>query len=77
MDRVRDRLDVRYTVIAVTNDMANGTYAEGVAFQSPGFAARRVPRNRDMVTPTGLDNRPACMAVFVLHERLVRGSPRL
>ncbi len=57
--------------------MTDGTYAEGVAFHSPGFAATpRTPGNAvhgDMVTPTGLDNRPTCMAMFVLHERSVRG----
>ncbi len=61
--------------------MANGTYAEGVTFQSPGFAATpRTPGNAergDMVTPTGLDKRPTFMAVFVLRARLVRGIPRL
>ncbi len=62
-------------------NVADGTYAEGVTFQSPGFAAPpRTPGNAvrgDMVTPTGLDNRPTCMALFVLHERLVRRIPRL
>ncbi len=57
--------------------MTDGTYAEGVTFHSPGFAATpRTPGNAvhgDMVTPTGLDNRPTCMAMFVLHERSVRG----
>ncbi len=47
-------------------NMANGTYAEGVPFQSPGFAATpRTPGNAgqgDVVTPTGLDNRPAFRA---------------
>ncbi len=66
---------------AVTFDIANGTYAEGVTFHSPGFAAMpRTPGNvghGDMVTPTGLDNRPAFMAVFVLHERSVRAIPNL
>ncbi len=38
----------------------------------PGNAVRG-----DMVTPTGLDNHPTCMAVFTLHERLVRRIPRL
>ncbi len=38
----------------------------------PGNAERG-----DMVTPTGLDNRPTFMAVFVLRARLVRGIPRL
>ncbi len=81
MDRMHDRLDARWTVVTVTNDRAHGTYAEGVAFHSPGFAATpRTPGNvvrGDMVTPTGLDNRPTFMAVFVLHARLVRGIPRL
>ncbi len=54
-----------YEIPIGVRDITNGTYAEGVAFQSPGFAA--MPRTRvmgqgDMVTPTGLDNRPAFMA---------------
>ncbi len=61
--------------------MTDGTYAEGVTFHSPGFAAvPRTPgngRHGDMVTPTGLDNRPTCMAMFVSRERLVRGIPPL
>ncbi len=72
MPNHRHRGNVRY---------ANGTYAEGVTFHSPGFAAMpRTPGNvghGDMVTPTGLDNRPAFMAVFVLHERSVRAIPNL
>ncbi len=39
-----DRLDARWTVIAVRNDIADGTYAEGVTFQSPGSRQSRVPR---------------------------------
>ncbi len=81
MDRAYEWSCSQSTAIAVTIDIAHGTYAEGVTFHSPGFAAMpRTPGNVEhgnAITPTGLDNRPAFMAVFVLHERSVRGIPRL
>ncbi len=61
-------------------DMAHGTYAEGVRFQSPGFAA--LPRTlghtdkRHAITPTGLDNRSSFMAAFVMDDGLVTQASR-
>ncbi len=58
--------------------VAHGTYANGVRFHSPGFAATPrtlgLARQPNAVTPTGLHNRPTSMAVFVLDDRLVRGQ---
>ncbi len=61
--------------------MAHGTYAEGVRFQSPGFAA--LPRTlghtdkRHAITPTGLDNRSSFMAAFVMDDGLVTQASRV
>ncbi len=58
--------------------VAHGTYANGVRFHSPGFAATPrtlgLARQPNAVTPTGLHNRPTSMAVLVMDKRLVGGQ---